>query len=238
MYLEGMFVMKMLKTIGLSLAVIALVLSGCTQQVSVTETAALTQSIVAEDTLGGTLRVEYPEGWFARPHASFPGTIQVATTEAVLDQESGALPAGQVAGQVTFLPPAALDGLGLDRTADATAVLNAFSGQFLGESATSLSLGANDSFAAGDREAVSFTATLTENGESLETQLVAVPVADGFAILFFGAAPGQLTAFVDEIRAITGQVSYVPAAPAAEATTEATTEATPDATPEATAPGD
>lgn len=186
----------------------------------------LTQTLSTSDTLGGLLTVAYPEDWFARTNAFQPGAIQVGTGEAALDQASGAFPPDQVAGQVTVIPPDALAALDLDMTADTAAVLNAFSGQFLGQSASSLSLGSNETFIVEGRSAVSYNATITENGESLEIIFVAINEGDGFAVLFFGAAPGELADFEDEIRGMAGRVQYVPAA--------ATPEVTPDATPEAT----
>jgi hypothetical protein len=161
----------------------------------------------------------------------------------VLEVESGTYPADQTFGQVTFIPTGLLPAAGLNETATTREVLDYASQSFMDAiESTSLSIGETEEFTVNGRAAVSYDATITDSDGTIDATFVAVPEGDGFALLFFAAAPDDLAQFEDEIRAMAGALNYAPgASPALSATEEATAEATAESTeetmPDATAEG-
>ncbi|MDX1994671.1 MAG: hypothetical protein SF029_19970 [bacterium] len=182
----------------------------------------LGQTIESEAPDGTTITISYPDGWFAQESS---GSITLSNDETLVTSgATGQFTGDQIAGQVLYLGDAAAGLAAASLPVDATPldVLSALSANFAGAGGIQVELNEPESFTANGKEAAIMTGDGTSEEGSGSLALVLVEEGDGYVLLTFAAAQGQLAQYDDEIRAIAGTVEVI-----AGATDDATAEPSP-----------
>lgn len=180
----------------------------------------LAQTITSSTFEGGMLTVGYPEGWAAQEAG---GSVTIASSQELLasaDALQNAPEEGTV-GQVIFLgtaETAGLEAFGLSADASLVDILNTFSQNFVNSGAAEVEMGEAEEFDAGGKPAAIVTGTGSQDGQAADVVLAIVNEGDGFVLITFASAEGQIGDYNDEVRAIAGSINYETSSTEPEAT--------------------
>lgn len=165
------------------------------------DTVALTQNVSTEEpSTGGTLSVDYPEGWFSQ--AAGGAIILADSEEALASQEDGA-EEGQVLSSISFLPTDMVSSIAGDGELTPLTVLEAFSG----EAGDEVTMGEPEEITLGGNSA----ALVTASDDTADTMVIIVEVEGGYVLVAGTTTLGEMASARPTIEAIAGSVVYTPA---------------------------
>ncbi|HEX2908692.1 MAG TPA: hypothetical protein VHO69_17600 [Phototrophicaceae bacterium] len=185
----------------LVLALVALLAAACGGTApSATNNAAaviLSQTISTADK---TLTVKYPEGWTA---TDLGAALQLNNAVALPSDPTGALPAGLLMAQVMAVPADGLTTLGAAENASLSDILNLVSGSTAGSGVT---MDKPVEFENNGKKAALATGTVELAGNKAEMAVVLVKVGEGYVLVTWTGAEGEVAKNDAIIRAVAGSI--------------------------------
>lgn len=162
---------------------------------------ALTQNTTTDEPVtGGTLSVDYPEGWFAE---SAGGAIILADSEEALASQQDGAEEGQVLSSVSFLSTEMVSSMAGDGELTPLSVLQVFSS----EAGDEVNMGEPEETTIGGNSAALVTAT----DDTADTMVIIIEVEGGYILVAGTTGLGEMASARPTIEAIAGSVVYTPA---------------------------